>query len=129
MGSVNKVMLLGNLTADVELRYTQAGTPVGNFDLAINERYKSGDGELQERVTFVPVVVWGRHAEVCEEYLRQGRATHVEGRLQRRDWTAQDGSRRVQYEVVAQRVTFLGAPNGHAAAPPADAEAEPGAAG
>jgi len=128
MASVNKVLLLGNLTADVELRYTPAGTPVGNFDLALNERYKGGDGQLQERVTFVPVVVWGRHAEVCAEYLHKGRAAHVEGRLQRRDWMAQDGSRRQQYEVVAQRVTFLGAPNGHGAPAP-DAEPEPGSAG
>lgn len=105
--SLNKVMLIGNLTRDPELRYIPSGQGVTSFTIAVNRVYNSQSGEKKEEVSFIRVVVWGRRAEVCNEYLKKGSPVFVEGRLQSRNWEAQDGSKRSTIEVIAQNVQFL----------------------
>ena len=107
MGSVNKVILIGNLGADPELRYTQSGTPVCNMRLATNERWNDRDGNAQERTEWHSVSVWGKQAEHCSQYLSKGRQVYVEGRLQSREYTDRDGNQRKVWDVVANQVTFL----------------------
>ena len=115
MASLNKALLIGNLTRDPELRYVPSGSAVASFTLAMNRVYKLQTGEKKEEVSFVRVVVWGRMAEICAEYLKKGRAVFVEGRLQSRSWDGQDGQKRNSLEVVAVNVQFLGGPQGAAA--------------
>ncbi len=110
--SFNKVLLLGNLTRDPELRYIPSGQAVTTFTVAVNRSYAAATGEKKEEVSFLRIVVWGRHAEVCNEYLKKGSSVFVEGRLQSRSWEAQDGTKRSTVEVVAQTVQFLGKPTG-----------------
>ena len=105
--SVNKVFLMGNLTRDPELRYIPSGTAVASFTLAVNRVYASQSGEKKEEVTFVRIVVWGRRAEVCGEYLSKGSPVFVEGRLRTRSWQAADGQQRNTIEVIASSVQFL----------------------
>ena len=106
--SLNRVFLIGNLTRDPELRYLPSGQAVTNFTLAVNRVYSSNTGEKKEETSFIRVVVWARRAEVCNEYLRKGSPVFVEGRLQSRNWEAQDGTKRSSIEVVANNVQFLG---------------------
>jgi single-strand DNA-binding protein len=108
MASVNKVILIGNLGRDPELRYTQGGSPVTNFTLATNERWRDKDGNNQERTEWHRVVVWGRSAENCAQYLQKGRSVYIEGRLQTREWEDKDGNKRQTTEVNAMAVQFLG---------------------
>lgn len=110
--SFNKVLLMGNLTRDPELRYIPSGQPVTSFSIAVNRNYTGQTGEKKEEVSFVRIVVWGKLAEICNEYLKKGRPVFVEGRLQSRSWEAQDGSKRSTTEVVAQSVQFLGTSGG-----------------
>ncbi len=105
--SFNKVLLMGNLTRDPEMRYIPSGQPVTSFTIAVNRAYNSQAGEKKEEVSFIRVVVWGRIAETCNEYLKKGSPVFVEGRLQSRNWEAQDGSKRSTMEVIAQSVQFL----------------------
>lgn len=98
---------MGNLTRDPELRYTPNGTAVANLGLAVNRRWKSGD-ELKEETDFFDIVVFGKQAENCGEYLHKGRPILVEGRLQQRRWETDDGQKRSKIEVVASNVQFLG---------------------
>lgn len=105
--SLNKVMLLGRLGADPELRYTQSGQAVCTFNVATSERFKSGE-EWQERTEWHRVVVWGRQGENAAEYLAKGREVFVEGRLQTRKWQDKSGVDRYTTEVVANNVQFLG---------------------
>jgi single-strand DNA-binding protein len=105
--SLNKVLLMGNLTRDPELRYVPSGTAVATFTLAVNRVYTSQAGEKKEETAFIKVVVWGRRAEVCGEYLSKGSPVFVEGRLQSRSWEAQDGQKRSTIEVIADNVQFL----------------------
>ena len=105
--SFNKVLLMGNLTRDPELRYTPGGQAVATFTIAVNRTYNSQQGEKKEEVSFVRIVVWARRAEVCNEYLKKGSGVFVEGRLQSRSWEAQDGSKRSTMEVIANNVQFL----------------------
>ncbi|QED27769.1 single-stranded DNA-binding protein [Microvenator marinus] len=105
--SLNKVMLIGRLGSDPELRYTQGGQPVANFNLATNERWNDKNGQSQERTEWHRVVVWGKLAELCEKYLKKGRQAYVEGRLQTNSWDDKDGNKRYTTEVVAQTVQFL----------------------
>jgi len=112
MASVNKVILVGNLGRDPELRYIPSGQPVANFTLATNERWRDKDGNNQERTEWHRVVVWGKSAENCAQYLQKGRSVYVEGRLQTRDWEDKDGNKRSTTEVVAQVVQFLGGRGG-----------------
>jgi single-strand DNA-binding protein len=106
MASLNKVMLLGNLTRDPELRYAPNGTPVANFGMAINRRYRQGE-EWREEVCYVDVVTFGRQAETVGEYLSKGNLTMIEGRLQWRSWETEDGQKRSKHEVVANNVQFM----------------------
>jgi single-strand DNA-binding protein len=106
--SLNKVFLMGNLTRDPELRYIPSGTAVANFTLAINRPYKDSSGEKKEEVSFIKIVVWGRMAEICGEYLTKGRPVLVEGRLKSRSWETEDGQKRSALDVVASNVQFLG---------------------
>ena len=105
--SLNKVLLIGNLTRDPELRYVPSGTAVATFTIAVNRVYTSQAGEKKEEVSFIRIVVWGRRAEVCGEYLSKGSPVFVEGRLQSRSWEGQDGQKRSTTEVIADNVQFL----------------------
>jgi single-strand DNA-binding protein len=107
--SLNKVFLMGNLTRDPELRYVPSGTAVANFTVAVSRAYKAASGEKKEDVSFIRVVIWGKMAEVCGEYLSKGRPVLVEGRLQSRSWEGQDGQKKNTMEVIATSVQFLGA--------------------
>jgi single-strand DNA-binding protein len=106
MASFNKVIMIGNLTKDPEIRYTPSGTPVANFRIAVNHRYKSGE-ELKEDVCFIDIVVFGKQAEHCGQYLSKGQSVVVDGRLQERRWETDDGQKRSKHEIVAQTVRFL----------------------
>ena len=108
MASLNKVFLIGNLTRDPELRYIPSGSAVTSFTVASNRVYKLQSGEKKEEVSFIRVVVWGRMAETCGEYLKKGRPVFVEGRLQSRSWDGPDGQKRNATEVIALNVQFLG---------------------
>ncbi|MBI4269668.1 MAG: single-stranded DNA-binding protein [Candidatus Rokubacteria bacterium] len=108
MASLNKVFLIGNLTRPPELRYTPSGTAVADLRLAVNRAYTTQGGEKREEVCFLTVVVWGKQAESCGEYLDKGSPILVEGRLQTREWEAKDGGKRTVIEVVAERVQFMG---------------------
>ena len=108
MASLNKVILIGNLGADPEVRYTASGSTVANFRIATSEQWNDRNGERQERTEWHRIVVWGRQAETCGEYLRKGRSVYVEGRIQTREWEDKDGNRRWTTEINADRVLFLG---------------------
>lgn len=108
----NKVILIGNLTKDPELRYTPQGTPVSTFRLAVNYRYKQGD-DMKQETTFIDIVVFGRQAESCSQYLNKGSSALVEGRLQERRWES-EGQQKSKFEVVAQSVKFLSQKKGAA---------------
>jgi len=110
MASYNKVLLMGNLTKDPELRYTPQGTAVANLRLAVNRKYRSKDQELKEEVCFITAVVWSKQAETCNQYLHKGSSVFVEGRLQSRSWEDNAGAKRSVIEVRAERVQFMGAP-------------------
>ncbi len=108
MASFNKVLLMGNLTKDPELRYTPQGTAVANLRMAVNRRFKDKTGEQKEEVLFVTAVVWDKQAETCNQYLKKGSPLFVEGRLQSRSWEDAAGQKRNVIEVRAERVQFLG---------------------
>lgn len=108
MANYNRVIIAGNLTKDPELRYIPSGDPVANFTVAINRNYTTKAGERKEETSFIPVVVWRKQAEHCNQYLRKGSPALVEGRLQQRSWETQEGQKRSIIEVVADRVVFLG---------------------
>jgi single-strand DNA-binding protein len=120
MASLNKVFLIGNLVRPPELRYTPTGTAVVDMRLAVNRNYTTQGGEKREDTCFLTVVVWGKQAETCGEYLDKGSPVLVEGRLQTRDWETKDGQKRNVVEVVAERVQFMG--RGRTAGAPAAAE-------
>src|SRR3990167_7154901 len=107
MASLNKVLFIGNLTRDPELRYIPSGSAVATFTLAVNRVYKLQNGEKKEEVSFIRVVVWGRMAETCGEYLKKGSPAFVEGRLKSRSWEGADGQKRNTLEVIATNVQFL----------------------
>jgi len=107
MASVNRVILIGNLGRDPELRYTAGGQPVANFTLATNERFNDREGKPQERTEWHRIVVWGKQAENCANFLAKGRSVYIEGRLQTREWEDKEGQKRQTTEVVAQTVQFL----------------------
>ncbi len=108
MASVNKVILIGNLGADPELRYTPGGQAVASLRLATTERFKNRDGEQQERTDWHNVVCWGRLAEIANEYLKKGRPVYIEGRIQYRSYDDKDGIKRYRTDIVAQNMQFLG---------------------
>ncbi len=107
----NRIILVGNLTKDPEVRYTPAGTPVTNFRIAVNHVYKqtnsAGSSEVKKDAMFIDIVTFGKQAETCGQYLSKGGSVLVEGRLQERRWETEDGQQRSKYEVAAQSVRFL----------------------
>ncbi|MFZ9595635.1 MAG: single-stranded DNA-binding protein [Bdellovibrionia bacterium] len=110
--SVNKVILVGRLGQNPEVRYTPSGAAVGNFSVATNESWMDKSGQKQERTEWHRVVVWGKTAENCSQFLSKGRQVYVEGRLQTRQWQDKDNQTKYTTEVVAQTVQFLGATAG-----------------
>lgn len=117
MANFNKVILIGNLTKDPELRYTPQGTAVANLRLAVNRKFRDRNSqEMKEEVCFVTVVVWDKQAESCNQYLHKGSPIFVEGRLQSRSWEDASGQKRNTIEVRAERTQFLGQAPGKASA-------------
>lgn len=108
MASINKVILIGNLGRDPELRSTGSGQAVCEFSLATSEKYRDRDGQNQERTEWHRIVVWGPQAESAAKYLTKGRTVYIEGRLQYRDWTDKEGNKRTTTEIVANTLQFLG---------------------
>ena len=107
MAGVNKAILIGNLGKDPEVRYTAGGQSVANFNIATSESWNDKQGQKQERTEWHRIVVWGKQAELCGEYLQKGRQVYVEGRLQTREWTDKEGKKNYTTEVVATNITFL----------------------
>ena len=106
--SFNKIILVGNLGRDPELRYTPQGTPVCSFSMATNERRKDKSGEMQDQTTWFRVTLWGRQAETASQYLTKGRPVYIEGRLRVEEWTDRDGKPRHTLEVHATDMQFIG---------------------
>lgn len=114
--SFNKVILVGNLGRDPELRYTPQGTPVCSFTMATNERRRDKSGETQDMTTWFRVTLWGRQAETASQYLAKGRTVYIEGRIRTEEWTDRDGKTRTTLEVHATDMQFIGARGGEDAA-------------
>ena len=112
MASLNKILLIGNLTKDPELRYTPQGTAVANLRMAINRKFRTKTQETKDEVCYITVVAWDKQAETCNQYLHKGSPLFVEGRLQSRSWEDKTGQKRNVIEVRAERIQFLGAPGG-----------------
>ena len=140
--SVNKVILVGRLGRDPETRYTGAGQAVCNFSLATDESFKDRSGERQKRTEWHKIVVWGKQAEIAQQYLKKGSQIYLEGRIQSREWNDKEGQKRTSFEIVATNFRMLGsrsdsvgsgshapAPGGHfdadAPAPPMDDQSGP----
>jgi len=136
-GSVNKVILIGRLGKDPELKYTPSGAPVVNFSLATDESFKDRSGEQQNRTEWHRIVAWGKLAEICGEYLTKGKQVYIEGSIRSRQWEDQSGNKRTTYEIVARQMTMLGSraeseraatertPSDRPAAAPPEAPPEP----
>jgi single-strand DNA-binding protein len=118
MAGVNKAILIGNLGADPEIRYTAGGSAVANFRIATTESWNDREGQRQERTEWHRIVAWGKLAELCGEYLSKGRQVYIEGKIQTRQWDDRDGNKRYTTEVVAQNLTFLGTRGGDDAGRP-----------
>ncbi len=112
MAGLNKVMVIGNLGADPEMRYTADGNALTSFRVAASRSYTTPDGERREETEWFSVVAWRKLAEQCSQFLQKGRRVYVEGRLRTRSWDAPDGQKRYRTEVVADRVLFLDRPGG-----------------
>ena len=110
--SFNKIIIVGNLGRDPELRYTPQGTPVCSFTLATNERRKDKTGEMQDQTTWFRITLWGRQAEVASQYLTKGKPVYIEGRLRVEEWTDRDGKARHTLEVHATDMQFIGSAGG-----------------
>ena len=104
---LNKVLLIGNLGKDPEVRYTPGGQAVANFNIATNEAWTDKSGQKQERTEWHRIVVWGKVAELCGEYLSKGRQVYIEGKLQTREWNNKEGVKQYTTEIVANQVLFL----------------------
>jgi single-strand DNA-binding protein len=107
MAGLNKVMIIGNVGTEPEMRYTANGNPVTTFRMAASRNYTTPEGERREETEWFNVVTWSRLAETCSQFLRKGSKVYVEGRLRTRSWESQDGQKRFRTEVVAQTVLFL----------------------
>lgn len=107
MAGLNKVMIIGNLGADPEMRYMADGTAMTSFRVATTRNFNGPDGERREETEWFSVTTWRKLAEQCSQYLQKGRKVYVEGRMRTRSWDGQDGQRRYRTEVVADRVVFL----------------------
>lgn len=104
---LNKAMIIGNLTRDPEVRTTNSGQNVASFSIATNRTWKDASGQKQEKAEFHNIVAWGKLADICGQYLNKGKKVYIEGRLQTRDWEAQDGSKRQRTEIVAENMIML----------------------
>ncbi len=133
MANINRVILVGNLTRDPELRHTPSGTAVCKLRVAVNTRQKDGTGQWVDKPNYFDVTVWGNQGESCAQYLAKGRPIGIDGRLDWREWDAQDGTKRQAVEIIAENVQFLGSradgegrtqfvPEGAGAATAADAD-------
>jgi single-strand DNA-binding protein len=107
-GNINRVVLVGNLTRDPELRHTPSGTAVCSLRLAVNTRRKDESGQWTDKPNYFDITVWGQQGENCAQYLAKGRPVAIDGRLEWREWEAQDGGKRQAVEVIAESVQFLG---------------------
>ena len=105
--TLNKILVIGNVGSDPEMRYTPNGNPVTSFSVATNRRYTTSDGEKREETEWFRVSAWNRLAETCNQYVTKGMKVYVEGRLRSRNWEGQDGEKRFRNEIVADKVTFL----------------------
>ena len=123
MGSLNRVFLMGNLTRDPEMRHIPSGTAVSDLGLAVSETYQNKAGEKVETVCFADIVVWGKTAENCHEYLHKGSPVMIEGKLQFDQWKTETGEKRSRLKVRADRVQFLGRPKNGKAGEPRDSAA------
>ena len=110
MANFNKVILLGNLTRDIELRYSQGGQPIAKTGLAINRKFTGGDGQSRETTCFVDITAFGKQAEILNQYVAKGSPLFIEGRLEYSTWEAQDGGKRNKLEVIVENFQFIGAP-------------------
>ena len=108
MANINRVILVGNLTRDPELRHTPSGTAVCKLRVAVNTRQKDGTGQWVDKPNYFDVTVWGNQGESCAQYLSKGRPIGIDGRLDWREWEAQDGTKRQAVEIIAENVQFLG---------------------
>ena len=107
MASVNRIIIIGNLGSEPEMRFTPNGQPVTSFSVATNRRYTTSDGERREETEWFTVVTWRKLAELCNQYLSKGRLVYVEGRLHSHTWEGQDGQKRYRNEIIADKVSFL----------------------
>lgn len=107
MASLNKVMLIGNIGSDPEMRFTPNGNPVTSFAMAVSRNFTTREGERRQETEWFTVVTWNRLAETCNQFLTKGRRAYVEGRLRTRSWEGQDGQKRFRNEIIANRVVFL----------------------
>src|ERR1700681_1841347 len=114
--SVNKVILVGRLGKDPETRYTGAGQAVCNFSLATDETFKDKSGERQKRTEWHRIVVWGKLAEICQQYLKKGTMVYIEGRIQSREWQDKEGQKRTSFDIVANTMKMLSSRGDAAAA-------------
>ncbi len=112
MAGVNKVILVGNLGRDPEVRYTKSGQAVASFSLATSERWTGKDGNKEEKTEWHRIVAWGKLGEICGEYLSKGKLVYIEGRLQTREWDDKDGNKKQTTEIVASNMTMLGQAGG-----------------
>ena len=124
MPSLNKVMIIGNVGSEPEMRFIASGKPVTTFSVATNRVYSSADGERKEETEWFNVVVWNKLAELCNQFLGKGRLVYVEGRLRTRSWDGQDGQKHYRTELIAEQVTFL-----DKSGQPLDRDAQPKAEG
>lgn len=108
MASKNLCIFIGNLGGDPEIRYLPNGSAVANFTIAVNESWKDKEGAKQERVEWVKIVVWGKLAEICAEYLHKGKQVYIEGRMQTRQWDDKEGNKRYTTEIVASQMLMFG---------------------
>ncbi len=126
MASLNKVMIIGNLGSEPEMRFTPNGNPVTSFRVATNRVYNTAEGERKTETEWFSVVTWGKLAEQCNQFLSKGRLVYVEGRLHTNSWEGQDGQKHYRTEIIANRITFLGR---QASGPLADERGEEGSGG
>jgi single-strand DNA-binding protein len=129
MASLNKVMLIGNVGKDPEMRFTPTGSPVTSFSLATNRTYNTPEGEKKKETEWFSIVAWSKLAELCNQYLTKGKLVYVEGRLQTRTWDGTDGQKHSRTEVVASQVLFLDKGGEGSAAEPKGEEPESGDSG
>jgi len=129
MAGVNKVILIGNLGKDPELRYTPNGQPVASFSLATTERWNDKNNQKQEKTEWHNIVVWGKLGELANQYLKKGRPAYIEGRITTRSWDDRDGNKKYRTEIIANQIQFLGSSQGGAdaaaasdAPPPTDTQ-------